>query len=171
MKRISPYGESKHLPKYERRVTFSPCWLPVLLTHWDSLWATAQRAKKWLLHSMRALLVVGQEEVFTEGDILWPHFHSEVKVKAKWLPTSGFCTNSPFDGTFPLHWGKSQRKSTFPFQGGVGFLGNQLLTGNLGSIRERKTEGRLSSNPLNYGQGPPSLKVILIRGKALRKKM
>lgn len=48
---------------------------------------------------------------------------------------------------------------------------NQLLPGNPGSTRERKAEGRPSFDPLNHGQRLPSLKVILIRGKALRKKM
>ena len=50
-------------------------------------WWLHKEPKKWLLHSMRILLAAGQEEVFswpfiqsfTGRDILWPHFHCEVR--------------------------------------------------------------------------------------------
>lgn len=103
IKRLSPYGESKPHPKYERRertvLTLQASCTPTLLRQ---SFGYCTKSQKWLLHSMRILSAVGQAEVFswsfiqsfTEGDILWPHFHSEVRDRAKWLPASGFCRNS-----------------------------------------------------------------------------
>lgn len=183
VRRLSPYGERKPHWKCERGNKRSrpagflhscPAETAFCLLH--------KEPKQWLLHSMRVLLAVGQEEAlswsfiqsFTERHILWPHFYFEVReCLPKWLPASEFCRNSPFDGTFPLQWHQVTGKGTIPFPREEDFLGNQVLAGNLGTTKGRRIEGREArvSNLWATAKDPPSLKVILLKGKVLRKKM
>lgn len=124
VRRLSPYGERKPHRKCERGNKRSrPAGFLHSCPAETAFCLLQKEPKQWLLHSMRVLLAVRQEEAlswsfiqsFTERHILWPHFYSEVSVfPSGFLPLSSVET-PPLMAPFHSSDTKSLGRALFHF--------------------------------------------------------